>query len=863
MQYPLISEYIEAIRSAEDNFDKLSNLRPVLDANGNPVMSSGNFAVVFKMKSVDSGRCYAIKCFIKDQEGRAEAYQRISEELEFVSSPYLLHVQYLENELFVDTTQTEHEEFPVLKMEWMEGKPLDAYLRENIHDSYAIEMLTYRFCRMGAFLLSQPFAHGDLKPDNILVRENGELALVDYDGMFVPSMEGQKARELGSPDFRHPLRDENQFDSHIDDFAIASMALSLKAIALDPSLLEKYGAADRLLFSAEDYRNLGGSILLMALVSLSSDATLASLLSAFLLASAKNNLSMLSFRLFAITKPEKKQIELSTEVTKEDLANAVEDEFGVKYSKDGLRLLKSNNYIRNYVVKTGTRVICDDAFSGCYRLTSVTIPNSVASIGEAAFFECRGLTSVTIPNSVTSIGDRAFCRCYRLTSVTIPNSVTSIGDEAFGNCSGITHTIIVNDMFIFLPKGYKGHYSIPENISIIIGGAFEYCSDLTSVTIPNSVKRIGNDAFAGCIGLTSVTIPNSVISIGDWAFGNCSGIAHPIIVNEMFVFLPKGYKGHYSIPENISIIIGGAFAGCIGLTSVTIPDSVTSIGNSAFNFCSGLTSVTIPNSVTSIGDEAFAHCSGITHTIIVNDMFVFLPKGYKGHYSIPENISIIIGGAFSYCSGLTSVTIPDSVTSIGNSAFHDCRGLTSVTIPNSVTSIGNCAFYNCSGLTSVTIPNSVTSIGEGAFENCSGLTSVTIPNSVTSIGYCAFYNCSGLTSVTIPNSVTSIGDGAFSSCSGLTSVTIPNSVKSIGYYAFSDCRGLTSVTIPNSVTSIGDWAFENCRGLTSVTIPNSVTSIEDKAFGNCSSLKNIIIPPGTKQMFASFLPDNKDKLVEQ
>ena len=453
MNYPLISEYIEAIRTAEDNMATLNNLRPVLDDKGRPVMSLGNFAVVFKMKSIDTGRCYAIKCFIKDQEGRAEAYQRISEELEFVSSPYLLHVQYLENELFVDTTQTDQEEFPVLKMEWMEGKPLDAYLRENIHDSYALEMLTYRFCRMGAFLLSQPFAHGDLKPDNILVRENGELALVDYDGMFVPSMEGQKARELGSPDFRHPLRDENQFDSHIDDFAIASIALSLKAITLDPSLLEKYGAADRLLFSAEDYRNLGESNVLKALVSLSSDTTLASLLSALRLASAKNDLSMLSFRLFSIAKPEKKQIELSTKVTEEDLANAVEDEFGVEYSRDGLRLLKSYKYIRNYVVKAGTRVICD----------------------------------------------KAFANCSGLTSVTIPNSVTSIGDGAFSNCSGIRHLIIVNDMFVFLPKGYEGHYSIPENISKIIGGAFNECSGLTSVTIPNSVTSIGDSAFEGCI----------------------------------------------------------------------------------------------------------------------------------------------------------------------------------------------------------------------------------------------------------------------------------------------------------------------------------------------------------------------------
>ena len=255
--------------------------------------------------------------------------------------------------------------------------------------------------------------------------------------MFVPSMEGQKARELGSPDFRHPLRDENQFDSHIDDFAIASMALSLKAIALDPSLLEKYGAADRLLFSSDDYRNLGESNIFKALVSLSSDTTLASLLSAFLLASAKNNLSMLSFRLFSIAKPEKKQIELSTEVTEEDLANAVEDEFGVKYSKDGLRLLKSNKYIRNYVVKAGTRVICNKAFWGCYDLISVTIPDSVTSIGDWAFSGCSGLTSVTIPNSVKSIGYSAFKYCSGLTSVTIPNSVTSIGEWAFSGCKSL------------------------------------------------------------------------------------------------------------------------------------------------------------------------------------------------------------------------------------------------------------------------------------------------------------------------------------------------------------------------------------------------------------------------------------------
>lgn len=372
----------------------LNNLRPVLDDRGRPVMSSGNFAVVFKMKSVDSGRCYAVKCFIKDQEGRAEAYQRISQELEFVSSPYILHVQYLENELFVDTNQTEQEEFPVLKMEWVEGKPLDAYLRENIYDNYALEMLTYRFCRMGAFLLSQPFAHGDLKPDNILVRENGELVLVDYDGMFVPSMEGQKARELGSPDFRHPLRDENLFDSHIDDFAIASIALSLKAIALDSSLLEKYGATDRLLFSAEDYRNLGESTVLKAMTSLSSDSTFASLLSAFLLASAKNNLSMLSFRLFTIPMPEEEI--LSTEITEKERNEAVSDELGALYTKDWKKLIKGPQNVDAYKIKRFTKVICNGAFSKCNSIQTIIIPDTITLIGKASFYGCEQLKSIAV-----------------------------------------------------------------------------------------------------------------------------------------------------------------------------------------------------------------------------------------------------------------------------------------------------------------------------------------------------------------------------------------------------------------------------------------------------------------------------------
>ena len=255
MQYPLISEYVRAIQDASNNLDKLAHLVPVLDDHGEPYRSSGAFAVVFKMKDEQTGKCYALKCFTEEQEGRAEAYRQIADELEFVDSSYITSVKYLDKEIFVDSS-CEKDEFPVLLMDWIDGETMETYIAENYQNGYAMAMLCYRFCKMAAWLRSQPFAHGDIKPDNIMVRPDGNLTLVDYDGMFVPAMKGQKSPTIGTKDFSHPLRTVDDFDETIDDFALASIALSLKAISLKPSLLDEYGAADRLLFSVNDYNKL-------------------------------------------------------------------------------------------------------------------------------------------------------------------------------------------------------------------------------------------------------------------------------------------------------------------------------------------------------------------------------------------------------------------------------------------------------------------------------------------------------------------------------------------------------------------------------------------------------------------------------
>ena len=534
MQYPLMSEYVSAIRDASDNLDELAHLVPVLDDHGEPYRSSGAFAVVFKMKDEQTGKCYALKCFTEEQEGRAEAYRQIADELEFVDSSYITSVKYLEKEIFVDSS-CEEDEFPVLLMDWIDGETMETYIAENYQDNYVMAILCYRFCKMAAWLRSQPFAHGDIKPDNIMVRPDGNLTLVDYDGMFVPAMKGQKSPTIGTKDFSHPLRTVNDFDETIDDFALASIALSLKAISMNSTLLDTYGASDRLLFSENDYRNPSNSKVISALQELMCDKNFCTLYSLFMLALARKELSACSCRLFIGEKPILSQTieDLSTEITEDELKEAFIDERGVKYSKDGRKLLEAPKELRGgYSVKEGTRIICNKAFSTCTSLTSIVIPNSVVSIGDGAFSRCSSLSNIVIPKSVICLNGNPF-------------------SDWEGMLECLSPTFIYEDDVLFNKDKSKiisfrnqkiESYIIPNSVTDIGNSAFSDCSSLSNIVIPDSVTAIGNFAFWGCSSLSNIVIPDSVTAIGDYAFYYCS------------------------------------------LSNIVIPDSVTAIGICAFPY---------------------------------------------------------------------------------------------------------------------------------------------------------------------------------------------------------------------------------------------------------------------------------------
>lgn len=565
--------------------------------------------------------------------------------------------------------------------------------------------------------------------------------------------------------------------------------------------------------------------------------------------------------------------------------------------------------------------IGQSAFSQCSNLQSVTIPASVKTIGSSAFYNCNAIksvyvasldawfkttltgaitsshdlyannqkvTSLTIPSSITSIGMHLY-GVTSVTSVTIPNTVTTIGSQAFAGCSNLATV------------------NMGTGVKSIGDGAFQYCSKLTAITIPESVETLGGSAFYGCSGIkkltwnainlnyngdidaanieqvtignkvqtlpsnfvrtakiTSITLPASVKTIGQRAFDRCTGL--------MSVAIPSGAAVGYQ-----------AFYGCSALQSLTIPATIGTVDNTAFGECP-ITQVTW-NLTNGSGMNQFLNTGNITKVTIGSNV-TSLPNNFMQNAKIssvtlPANLTAISQNAFYGCTGLTGISIPNKVTEIGNYAFYGCSSLSSLTIPEQLTTIGTNVFYNApirnltwnaircgenggmntanitnvtignkvqvlpnyflkgARITSITLPASLSSIWTSAFQDCSLLTSVSVPSSVTNIWSYAFSGCTSLKSLALPSGLTTINPYLCDGCTSLKSITIPSNVSQIGNNAFQNCTGLTAINIPNQVSTIGSNAFSGCTGLSSLTIPENITSIGSNAFSSCNNIKSL------------------------
>ena len=485
-----------------------------------------------------------------------------------------------------------------------------------------------------------------------------------------------------------------------------------------------------------------------------------------------------------------------------------------------------------------------------YDASSYTIPSSVTKDGvtypvtcirDSVFFGCSSLISVTIQNSMISIGNYAFMGCSSLISVAIPNSMKTIGSSAFRNCSSLLSM------------------SIPNSVNSIGNYAFYNCTSLSSVALSDSLTAIGNYLFYSCIGLSSVNIPNSVTSIGTYAFYNCQSLAS------------------IALPNSLTSIGSYAFYGCNGATgTLAFPNSLKSIGDYAFYGCTGLSgSLILPDALETIGEYCFNNCTGLTDTLIIGNNVTNINRNTfcSNKFSaitIGQRVTSIGNDAFYNNDNVKRIVIPDAVRTIDSYAFYSCDSLMEVTIGTGLTSIGSQAFYYCRKLQ--TLNYNAVSCSFPTVSSTSSLPfyytklkNVIIGNSVRTIPAYFMYNQDSLKSIEIPSSVVSISNYAFANCDKLVDVRIGDSVQVVNSYVFNNCTSLPSITFPNAVTNIETSAMEGCTNLQSVVVSSSIARFGNRAFYGCSQLKELTMrsqtPPfcGTNAFYN--LPADRDLYV--
>ena len=469
--------------------------------------------------------------------------------------------------------------------------------------------------------------------------------------------------------------------------------------------------------------------------------------------------------------------------------------------------------LQTVTINGGTE-IPEATFKGCVALKSVTIPESITSIGASAFENCTSLNGVEIPAAVEAIEVATFKGCTSLDSITIPESVTEIGESAFENCAALNGVKIPDAVATIADAAFKGcaaldSITIPENVTAISASAFENCTALAGIAIHDKITSIGASAFAGCANLEEVTAYNSEAKVDSTAFTGCDNVKNITAPMCVVSAVPKASLQTVTIDGDTEIS-EGAFKDYAALVSVTLPESITAIGKGAFENCTSLVDIEIPAAVTAIEVATFKGCVALESV------------------TIPESVTEIGASAFENCAALTGVEIPAAVTAIADATFKGCIALDSITIPEKVTEIGASAFENCTALEGIAIHDKITSIGASAFEGCTAFTSIEIPENVTTLGAKAFANCTGVVSLVVGDGVTGISD-EFVGCTALKKITIGDGVETIGASAFAGCAGLEEIVVGAHATVVDSTAFADCDGITTVTAPMCVLNAVSKA----------------------------------
>ncbi len=465
----------------------------------------------------------------------------------------------------------------------------------------------------------------------------------------------------------------------------------------------------------------------------------------------------------------------------------------------GHHLIKVNsNASGAYAVKPGTKTIADYAFYYCNNLTDIEVPDSVVSIGNHAFEDCNSLTSITIPKSVTSIGNCAFYTCFDLKDINVDADNINYCSE-----NGVLYDKAKTEMIRFPKEKSETSFAIPNSVTKIADGAFEYCNKLTSITIPDSVESIGNYAFLNCEALTGITIPAGVPSIGDKTFFNCSKLASVTIPNSV---INIGEDAFEKCPSSIKINYSGSAA---DWEKIKGPGK-NLLNNANINYNSGTSaSGTCGENLTWTYDET-------TKTLTISG---------TGNMSSYNNINV--GKRYTYApwvynsnikENLETVVIEDGVTSIGSYAFWSCEALKGVQLPASVKTIWMHAFNGCKNLTKINT-DAVTAISGNVFSGCESLESITLAEGLEFLFGSTFRDCKSLKTLHIPASVTLIEDG-FYGCTALTSITVDeeNTMYS----------SLDGVLYNKAKTSL--IKFPQNKSLAGFHIPDTVTNVIGNAF---------------------------------